>query len=439
MRIYDPQAETMTRGEMESLQLERLGRTLELVWESGVPYRDRMEQRGISPADVKELDDLEGLPFSEKVDFRSSYPYGMLAVPLEDVVRIHASSGTTGTRTIVAYTPGDIENWSELVARFATSAGVVPSDIAQVAFTYGLFTGGFGLHYGLERAGATVVPASGGKSALQLELMAELGSTVLVSTPTYALHLAGVADERKYDFSQGNLRLGLFGAEPWSEEVRKRIESTMGISATDNYGLSEVVGPGVAGECELKSGMHIAEDHFLVEVIDPAGGGRLPPGELGELVITTLTREAVPVVRFRTGDLSRVDLEPCDCGRTTARMSKVLGRTDDMLIVRGVNFYPSQVEEALLQLEDVEPHYMIVLDTEGELDTLEVWVEASQDVFSDDTRRMRSFEQRVESHLKSRLNLSARVSLKEPNTIERFEGKARRVIDRRKNGDGFPR
>jgi phenylacetate-CoA ligase len=433
MKIWNERMETLAGPELEALQLERLRQTLERQWMARTPYRARMEEAGVSYDKVVSLDSLDKLPYSSKKDFRENYPLGMLSVPLEKVVRLHASSGTTGSRTVVAYSAGDIDVWSELVARFATGAGVVSSDVAQVSFTYGLFTGGFGLHYGLEKLGATVVPASGGNTELQFSLMRELGSTVLVATPTYALHLAEEGRRRGFDFSETKLRIGLFGAEPWSEGIRARIERDIGISATDNYGLSEVVGPGVSGECELKEGLHIAEDHFIAEVVDPKTGRRLPDGQEGELVLTTLTREAMPVIRFRTGDLTSITREPCGCGRRNARMSKVLGRTDDMLIIRGVNVYPSWVEKALLEVEGIEPHYLIVVDRHGELDSLEVWVEVSEGLFSDDTRVMREFAGKVEAHLKSALNVRAHVSLKEPNSLERSTGKAKRILDRRGN------
>jgi phenylacetate-CoA ligase len=431
LKIWDQEMETLAGAELESLQLERLRETLSRIVTSGAPYCHWMTEAGVSPSDLASLEDLEKLPFSRKSDFRDNYPLGMLAVPAADVVRLHASSGTTGSRTIVAYTARDLDNWSELVARFATAAGVLASDVAQISFTYGLFTGGFGLHYGLEKLGATVVPASGGNSELQFSLMRDLGVSVLVATPTYALHLAEEGRRAGFDFGATGLRVGLFGAEPWSEGIRERIERDLGISATDNYGLSEVVGPGVSGECELKDGLHIAEDHFIAEVVDPKTGSRLPDGQQGELVLTTLTREAMPVIRFRTGDLTVMTREPCACGRRNARMSKVLGRTDDMLIIRGVNVYPSQVERALLEVEGIEPHYLIVVDRKGELDALEVWVEVSEGLFSDDTRVMKGFAGEVEAHLKSRLNVRASVSLREPHSLERSPGKATRILDRR--------
>jgi phenylacetate-CoA ligase len=431
MNIWNREMETLSRAEAEALQLRRLQDTLRRVWQSGVPYKARLEEAGIEPGSVKGLNDVARLPFTRKQDFRDSYPLGMLATPLEDVVRLHASSGTTGSRTLVGYTARDLETWAELVARFATAAGVVASDVAQISFTYGMFTGGFGLHYGLEKVGATVIPASGGNTELQLSLIRDLNTSVLVATPTYALHIAEVGLEQGFDFESCSLRVGLFGGEPWSEGVRERIEAGTGMVATDNYGLSEVVGPGVSGECRFKHGMHIAEDHFIAEVIDPATGEPLPEGEQGELVLTTLTRDAMPVVRFRTGDLTVLTREPCECGRTSARMAKVLGRTDDMLIIRGVNVYPYQVERALLEIEGIEPHFLIVLDRKGELDVLEIWVEVSEGVFSDDTRLMRQFAQKVEAHLKGALNVGARVSLKEHKTLERSAGKAKRILDRR--------
>jgi len=433
-RMWDERMETLTGSDLEALQVERLRSTIQRVWDAGVPYRDRMEEAGLSPDSVRGLEDLAALPFSRKQDFRDSFPLGMLAVPLERVVRLHASSGTTGSRTLVAYTAADIEAWAELVARFATAAGVVPADIAQVSFTYGLFTGGFGLHYGLERLGATVIPVSGGNTELQLSLIGELSTTVLICTPTYALHLADEGIGMGFDFGNSSLRVGLFGGEPWSEAMRERIERGLGLSATDNYGLSEVVGPGVSGECELKDGMHIAEDHFIAEVVDPVNGMPVPDGEQGELVLTTIAREAMPVVRFRTGDLTALTREECGCGRRNARMAKVLGRTDDMLIIRGVNVYPYQVEKALLEIEGIEPHYMIVVDRRGVLDSLEVWVEVSEGVFSDDTRKMRDFQRQVETHLKTVLNVRASVSLKEPNALERAVGKSKRILDRREDG-----
>jgi phenylacetate-CoA ligase len=431
MAIWNREMETISGVPLEELQEARLRDTLERVWDAGSAYRKKMEDAGIDPWSLGGMEDLERLPFTVKQDLRDAFPLGTLAVPREKVIRVHASSGTTGSRTVVAYTAADIEVWSELVARFATAAGVRSDDVAQVAFSYGLFTGGFGLHYGLEKVGAMVIPASGGNTELQLSLISDLGTTVLVSTPTYALHIIDEAADRGVDLGSSELRVGLFGGEPWDEGIRHRIEYSTGMSATDNYGLSEVLGPGVAGECEFKDGMHISTDHFLAEVIDPATGKAVAEGEQGELVLTTLTREAMPVVRFRTGDLTRLRDGPCPCGRTNTRMSKVLGRTDDMLIIRGVNVYPPQVEKALLEIEGIEPHFQIIVDRRDALDALEVWVEVSAQVFSDDTRDMNAFAREVESHLKGALNVRATVILKEPRTLERSQGKAKRIIDRR--------
>ncbi len=428
--MWDAEAETLCGPRLEKLQFERLKRTLDRIWASHAPYRAKMEEKGLSTDDIKSLDDLEKLPFTTKEDFRKNYPLGMLAVSPREVVRIHASSGTTGTKTVVGYTKNDIETWAQLVARIATAAGVTGDDIAQISFTYGLFTGGFGLHYGLEKLGAMVIPVSGGQTELQFSVIKEFRPTVLVSTPSYALYLSELGKERSFDLPGSSLRLGLFGAEPWSEEVRARIESGLGIVATDNYGLSEVIGPGVAGECFLKNGLHIAEDHFIAEIVD-GNGKRLPDGKQGELVLTTLTREAMPVIRFRTGDLTSITRTECECGRKNARLSRVLGRADDMLIIKGVNVYPSQVEKALLEVSGVEPHYLIVVDREKGLDLLEVWVEVSEGLFSDDAMVMRAFEEKIEAHIKARLNVRARVRLKEPRTFERTSGKAKRVIDLR--------
>lgn len=428
--MWEVEAETLRGSRLEKLQFERLKRTLERIWESRAPYRAKMEEKGLSTDDIKSLDDIEKLPFTTKEDFRNNYPLGMLAVSPREVVRIHASSGTTGTRTVVGYTKNDVDTWAQLVARIASAAGVTRDDIAQISFTYGLFTGGFGLHYGLEKLGAMVIPVSGGNTDLQFSVIEEFSPTVLVSTPSYALYLSELGKERGVDLSGSSLKIGLFGAEPWSEEVRARIESGLGIVATDNYGLSEVIGPGVAGECYMRNGLHIAEDHFIAEIVDDKGN-RLPDGKQGELVLTTLTREAMPVIRFKSGDLTSITRAACECGRKNARMSRVLGRVDDMLIIKGVNVYPSQIERALLEVSGVEPHYLIVVDREKGLDFLEVWVEVSEGLFSDDAMVMRAFEQKIEAHIKSRLNVRVTVRLKEPRTFERTTGKAKRVIDLR--------
>ena len=360
MPIWNEPRETMKRADLAALQLDGLRRTAALC-SAHVPfYRAAFDELGVVPGDIATLADLSRLPFTTKDDFRRAYPYGLFAVPLEQVVEVHSSSGTTGTPVVGGYTRADLDTWAELVARLASAAGVVPGDVAQVAFGYGMFTGGFGLHYGLQRIGALVVPHSAGNTTRQIQFMQDFGTTVLICTPSYALYLseaveqAGVRDRLA-------LRLGLFGAEACSDALRARIEQRWGISATDNYGLTEVIGPGIAGECEHKSGMHIAEDHFLVEVLDPASDEPVPDGEVGELVVTSLTKECSPVLRYRTGDLSRVTREPCACGRTTARMGKIIGRTDDMFIISGVNVFPSTVESVLFRIEGLEPHYEIVL------------------------------------------------------------------------------
>lgn len=424
--------ETLPREEIETIQLNRLRNLLHRVYRAVPFYRTLFDEAGIRPDDVRTLDDVVHLPFTTKDDLRDNYPYGLFAVPRENVIRIHASSGTTGRPTVVGYTRGDLEIWSELVARIVTQAGVQPGDVVQICFTYGLFTGGFGLHYGLERVGATVIPASSGNTQRQIRLMHDFGTTVLVSTPSYALYLAEVASDMGYTPASLGVRLGLFGSEPWSESMRAEIEARWGMKATDNYGLSEVMGPGVSGECLYQNGLHIAEDHFLVEVIDPQTGRRLPPGETGELVITTLTKEAMPLIRYRTRDITSLDYAPCPCGRTSARMRRVSGRTDDMLIIRGVNVFPSQIEEVIMQIEGVGPQYLIVVDRKGYLDEMEVQVELSAAHFSGRFRELEELENRVREQLQSVLGITPRVRLVEYKSLERTAGKAKRVIDKRK-------
>lgn len=431
MSIWNTEYETMPRRQLEELQLQRLKWTVSWVYERVEWYRKKFDEVGFKPSHLKTLKDIKNLPFTTKHDLRESYPFGLFAVPLEQVVRIHSSSGTTGKPVVVGYTRGDLNTWSELVARIATAAGVQRGDVAQIAFGYGLFTGGFGLHYGLERIGATVVPVSAGQSEKQIQIMRDFGSTVLVCTPSYALHLAEVAEEMGVSRSELKLRVGLFGAEPWSEGMRKEIEEKLGILATDNYGLTEVIGPGVAGECRERNGMHINEDHFLVEVINPETLEPVEPGEVGELVFTSLTKEAFPVIRFRTRDLTRLIPEPCPCGRTFVRMERVRGRTDDMIIVRGVNIFPSQVEAALIEIEGVEPHFQIIVDRKAHLDELEVMVEMNERFVPDTMRKLVEFQKEVETKLSQKLGIRAKVTLVEPRTIERSLGKAKRVIDKR--------
>ncbi|MDK2821308.1 MAG: phenylacetate-CoA ligase [Clostridia bacterium] len=429
--IWDPKHECMSRAELEELQLSRLQETVARVYERVPFYRQAMDARGVRPTDIRTLADVRLLPMTTKEDFRKNYPFGLFAVPSKELVRIHASSGTTGKSTVVGYTKRDMETWTDLVARMVSTAGVTSDDVVQVVFGYGLFTGGFGLHYGLERVGATVIPAAAGKSRRQIMLMQDFGTTVLVGTPSYVLHLAEVAEAEGVNPQELPVRLGLFGGEASSREMLQEIERRWGILATDNYGLSEVLGPGISGECEYRDGQHIAEDNFLVEIIDPVTGEPCPPGVKGEVVITNLNKEALSVLRYRTHDISSINYEPCRCGRTTARLSKITGRTDDMLIIRGVNVFPSQVESVLMEIEGVSPHYQLVVSKRNYLDELEVRVEVDPNFFSDRYRCLEELEERIGDLLNTTLQLKAKVRLLEPNSIERSEGKAQRVIDLR--------
>lgn len=430
--IWDKKNECLSRQELEALQLVRLQQLLARVYQRVPYYKQSFDEAGIKPDDVKTLRDLERLPFTTKDALRDNYPFNLFAADLDDVVRIHASSGTTGKPTVVGYTAKDIDTWSELVARMVTQAGVTRKDRVQVCFGYGLFTGAFGLHYGLERVGAAVIPASTGNTEKQIMLMRDFSTTALVSTPSYALHLGEVALEMGINPRDLGIGIGLFGAEPWGENIRKEIEQLWGMRATDNYGLSELVGPGVAGECPYRQGMHISEDHFIVEVIDPATGETLPYGSEGELVFTTLTKDAFPVIRYRTKDISSLDPEPCPCGRTTVRMKKVSARTDDMLIIRGVNVFPSQIETVLSSVDGLSPHYHIIVDRQGYLDTMEVLVEISGSVFSDDYSQLEQLQKTLQGKMRTVLGISAKVRLVEPKTLERTSGKAKRVTDKRK-------
>jgi len=430
--MRDPKIETISRSELEKLQLKRLQTKVKEVYEKVPFYRKAFKDKGVAPGDIKTLADITKLPFTSKLDFRDNYPFGLTAVPLEQVVRIHSSSGTTGKPIIAPYTQGDVDMWAEVMARTLASAGVTKNDILQNAYGYGLFTGGLGFHYGAERLGAMVIPAGTGNTKRQLLMIQDLGTTVITCTPSYAIILAETARETGLNFKDTKLRLGVCGAEPWSEGMRNDIESRLGISAINIYGLTEVVGPGVSVECEHKCGMHIWEDHFLAEVINPQTGEHMPPGQLGELVFTTLTKEAQPVIRFRTRDLVSLNIDKCDCGRTMARMSRVMGRSDDMLVVKGINVFPSQIESVLLDVEGVEPQYMIVVDRQHgfKADDLEIWVEVSEDVFSDEVGKMEALEKKLRAELESVLSISPRIKLVEPRTIARTEGKAKRVFDR---------
>lgn len=429
---WEEHIETLPREAIEKIQLQRLRKLLNYVYESVPFYRKKFDEAGVSPADFQKLEDIKNFPFTTKDDLRNAYPYEMFAVPLKKIVRIHASSGTTGQVTVVGYTKNDIETWSNLMARTLCACGVTDDDIVQNAYGYGLFTGGLGFHYGAEKIGATVIPMSGGNTKRQVRVMKDFGTTVLTCTPSYSLYLAEVAEEEGIKPEELNLRVGIFGAEPWSEEMRKEIEEKLRLRAHDIYGLSEVMGPGVAVECEERNGMHIFEDHFFVELINPQTGEYVKEGEVGELVLTTLTKEGIPVVRYRTKDLVSLNYEPCPCGRHFVRMSKVLGRSDDMLIIRGVNVFPSQIEEILMQIEGTEPHYLIVVDRKDYLDVLEVHVEVNEKLFSDEMKKLHELEKRIKEEIQSNLGISAEVKLVEPKSLQRFEGKARRVIDRRK-------
>ncbi len=432
---FNEEFETLPRPAREALQLKRLQATLERVYANVPFYKASFDRAGIRPADVTSLDDLQRLPFTTKQDMRDAYPYGLFAATMDDIVRIHASSGTTGKPTVVGYTHRDIEIWTELMARSLAAAGVHRGDIIHNAYGYGLFTGGLGAHYGAERLGASVIPISGGNTKRQIMIMKDFGSTVLTCTPSYSLFMAEAAREEGVDFRTLKLRVGIFGAEPWSEAMRGEIEEKLNLAAIDIYGLSEIMGPGVAIECiEAKHGLHIWEDHFLPEIIDPDSGRRLGEGEKGELVITTITKQGIPLIRYRTRDITSLSYEPCVCGRTHARIARMSGRSDDMLIIRGVNVFPSQIEAILVGIEGVEPHYVLIVNRQDNLDTLEVQVEVNERLFSDEIKVLQALAKRIEKEIKDMLGITCTVKLVEPRTIERSEGKAKRVIDNRKLG-----
>ncbi|WP_338140367.1 phenylacetate--CoA ligase family protein [Candidatus Frackibacter sp. WG12] len=429
--IWDTECEQISREQLKRLQLERLKQVVSYVYEEVPFYRERFDEEGVKPKDIQTLDDLRKLPFTTKDALREHYPYGLFARKMKDIVRVHSSSGTTGKPVVVGYTANDLETWSDLIARIVTQAGVTDEDIVQICFGYGMFTGGFGLHYGLEKAGATVVPASAGNTERQIMMMKDFGTTALVSTPSYALYIGEVAQEMGINPHDLGIKTGLFGGEPWTEEMRRELEELWGMNATDNYGLSELIGPGVAGECVEGEGLHISEDHFIPEVIDPETKEPVAPGEKGELVFTTLTKEGFPVIRYRTKDISRLTTEQCVCGRTTARMEKVSGRTDSMLIIRGVNVFPSQVESVLLEVEEVAPHYQMIIKREGHLDELEIQVELKPDQFTGSFRNLEEIERKIYKKLSSVLSLHPEVKLLEPKSLERTVGKSKRVIDKR--------
>jgi phenylacetate-CoA ligase len=428
---WQPEIERMDREALEQLQLERLEATLTRVYRTLPFYQQRFDAAGVDPDGVRSVEDLRRLPFTTKDDLRANYPYGLFAVPLRDVVRLHASSGTTGLATVVGYTRNDLRSWSNAVARVLVAGGVTRDDVVQVAFHYGLFTGGFGLHQGAELLGASVIPMSSGHSRQQVRIMQDYRTTALVSTPSYALHLAEEMAEAKVPREALSLKWGLFGGEPWSEAMRKQLEEKLHLTATDNYGLSELMGPGVAGECLARQGLHLAEDHFLVELVDPETLAPARPGAVGELVLTTLTKEAFPLIRYRTRDLTTLTTERCACGRTLARMGRVLGRTDDLLIIKGVKVYPSQIEAALVELEGADPHYQIVLTRKAAMDEATVLVEVSEAIFFDDMRRQSNLRETIRRRLADALGVSVEVKLVERKSLARSEGKAVRVVDQR--------
>jgi len=433
--IYDVKNETLPREELEKIQLKRLQALCERVYANVPFYKKKFDEKNVKPSDIRNLKDISLLPFTKKQDLRDQYPFGLFAVPKNQIVRIHSSSGTTGTATVVGYTKRDIENWGELMARSYVAAGASANDTIHNAYGYGLFTGGLGAHYGGEALGATVVPISGGATRRQVLLLKDFCPDVICCTPSYALFLAETGIEMGIDIKKLPLRIGIFGAEPWTNEMRIEIEKKLGIKAIDIYGLSEVMGPGVAIECEdAQDGLHIQEDHFLAETINPESGEPVAPGEEGELVFTTLTKEGIPLIRYRTRDMTKLNTTPCKCGRTTARMMRVTGRSDDMLIIRGVNVFPSQIESILIETEGLSPHYQLIVERHGNLDTLEVQVEVNESIFSDEIKNLQRMESKVMKNIKEFLGVTAKVKLVEPKSIARSEGKAKRIIDMRNKG-----
>lgn len=430
-KIWNEAMETMEPGIKKSLQLYRLQELVQYV-QTNVPfYQKKFKEMGLSHNDIHTLDDIEKLPFTTKIDMRDNYPYGLFAVPMEKIVRIHASSGTTGKPTVVGYTKEDIETWSEVMARSLTAAGATAHSIVQNAYGYGLFTGGLGVHYGVEKIGASVIPVSGGNTSRQLLLLEDFGPDIITCTPSYSLYLAEEIEKKGLDLKHLKLKYGIFGAEPWSEAMRHEIEKRLPIKAINIYGLSEIIGPGVANECLEQSGLHIYDDHFYPEIINPSTGKPVKDGETGELVITTLTKKGIPLIRYRTRDLTRIIPGQCGCGRTHPRIDRIMGRTDDMLIIRGVNVFPSQIEEVLVQIEDVSPHYQLIVEREHNLDLLTVMVEVNEKVFSDEIKGLEKSERKIQSEIENVLGISVKVKLVEPRKIERSEGKAKRIIDNR--------
>ena len=431
MNYYKPEIECAPRSELEALQSYRLSRTVRRVYENVAPYRKKMDEAGVKPEDIKSIADLQKLPFTVKQDLRDNYPYGMFAAPMKDVVRIHASSGTTGKQTVVGYTAHDIDMWAECAARALVSVGGTKDDFVHISYGYGLFTGGLGLHYGAEKLGATAIPASAGNSMRQLQLFKDFGSSIICMTPSYAISLIELMKENNISKDEFKLKAGVFGAEPWTEEMRKEIEAGLGIKAYDIYGLSEIMGPSVSCECECQCGMHICEDHFIPEIIDPDTLEVLPAGQQGELVFTCITKEALPLIRYRTRDIATLVYDKCECGRTLVRMLKPQGRTDDMLIIRGVNVFPSQIESALLSVDSKATNYFLEVDRVNNLDTLEVQVEMREDMFGDEIKTLEAYKKKVKAAIDSAIGVGVSVKLVEPKTLARSTGKAVRVNDKR--------
>jgi len=430
--IWNKEIECMSPQEMRAIQSERIKELVNRVYNNVAFYRKRMDEMGVKPSDIHTIDDIVKLPFTYKQDLRDNYPFDLFAVPLKDIVRVHASSGTTGKPTTVGYTKNDIENWREVLARCLTMAGISSDDIMQISYGYGLFTGGLGVHYGAENVGCTVIPVSGGNTRRQLQLMSDFGSTVLACTPSYALHLTDAMSEFGYTLDDMKLKVGIFGAEPWTENMRLELEKKWKIKAYDIYGLSEVMGPGVANDCSCHAGLHINEDHFFPEIVHPDTKEPLADGTEGELVFTTLTKEGIPLLRYNTRDLSTLNRDTCKCGRTLVRMQKITGRSDDMLIIRGVNLFPSQIEHVLLEMGETSAHYMLYVDKVNNLDTLELKVEMDETKLTDTIRDLQNLSRKIEHALNSAIGLHVKVTLVEPKTITRSEGKAIRVVDKRK-------
>jgi len=430
--IWNESIECASREEMRKIQSDRLVDTVQRVYQAVPAYRHKMQEAGLVPGDIGSVDDLVKLPFTTKGDLRDNYPFGMFTVPMSEIVRIHASSGTTGKSTVVGYTRKDLSVWAEVVSRTLMMAGVHREDMVQIAYGYGLFTGGLGRHYGCENIGASVIPISGGNTEKQLQLMQDFGTTVLACTPSYSLFLAEEMEASGLKREDLKLRVGIFGAEPWTENMRREIEAKLGLKAIDIYGLSEIIGPGVSCECEFQAGMHINEDHFIPEIIDPETLQPLSEGTVGELVFTTVTKEGIPLIRYRTRDLTCLNFETCLCGRTLVRMEKCKGRSDDMLIIRGVNVFPSQIESVLLEMSETAPHYLLIVERENNLDILKVMVEVQEQFFSDEIKMLESLRKKITQRIQSTLGISVEVKLVEPRTIERTAGKAKRVLDNRK-------